>query len=341
MRLFQPAGTVTRGPGKLLETIGIFLMLVALLISSRAVAEESAGSIQLAQAEELQEYGGPAAPEGTETKTVNGRELLPREDQPLWEAGIGGFARVGPAYPASESYQTNIFPLPLAIYRGRFVRVGDDRDKPVKTRIFRADRIKVDIDFGLNLPADSDEVDARTDMPDLDLLAEVGPELELQFKENLPGDYFLSLQLRGAFSFGSVVPDWQGVIFSTEFKNQLPIGNRGTELLTRITPEWASGRYMGYFYTVDPQFATANREAFEASGGYLGTTVSLSLKHEFTDKFQIRAGLRGGFWGGARNRTSPLYTAETTGTVYLAFIWKFWESERRATDLNALLPKFD
>ena len=89
---------------------------------------------------------------------------------------------------------------PFPIYRGRILRIGDESGKPVRTRIFRRDRIKIDLDFGLNFPVDSDDVDARTGMPDLDLLAEIGPEVEFQFNENMMGgETFLAFQARGAF----------------------------------------------------------------------------------------------------------------------------------------------
>jgi hypothetical protein len=71
-------------------------------------------------------------------------------------------------------------------YRGTFLRVGDDTDSPIRGRVFRTDRIKLDIDFDLVFGSDSDDIAARTGMPDLDLLLELGPELELQFVDRGP-----------------------------------------------------------------------------------------------------------------------------------------------------------
>ncbi len=251
-------------------------------------------------------------------------------DDPLWEVRLAGFGSYGQAYPAAEDSQLNVVPLPFPIYRGKFLRVGDDTEKPVRTRIFRRDRIKLDIDFGLNFPVDSDEVDVRNGMPDLDLLAEAGPELEVQFTNQLlGGDLFLALQARGAVSLDGLDPSWRGMVFSTEFKHKRQLFSQRTELLTRLTPEWGSNDYMDFFYTVDPAFATASRPAYQARSGYLGTKLSFVLAHDFTREFEIRTGVRFGFYGGAANRNSPLFANDTTTVAYVAFLWKFWESDRR------------
>ena len=249
--------------------------------------------------------------------------------EPLWEIALGGYGRRGPAYPASDEYQTDVIPLPFPIYRGKILRVGDDDGKPVRTRIFRRDRIKLDLDFGLNLPVDSDDIDEREGLPDLDLLFEAGPELQLQFEEDLPGDFFLSLQTRGAWSFDGLSTSWRGVIVGTEFRYEIPLGKSTYSL--RLTPEWASRDYMDFFYGVDDRFAAPDRPAYEADSGYLGTVMVFSYGHDITRKFEIRTGFRAGFYQGAKNEDSPLFTADNTAEVYFAFLWKFWESERRAS----------
>jgi outer membrane protein len=255
----------------------------------------------------------------------------PKDEKALWEMALAGYSRYGPAYPASDEYQLDVVPLPFPIYRGKFLRVGDDKDKPITTRIFRRDRIKLDLDFGLNLPVDSEDIDAREDMPDLDLLLEAGPELEFQFVENLPGDFFFALQTRAALSFDGLDTTWRGMIYSTEFKYILPFNDDQTKLNVRLTPEIASNDYMDFFYGVAPEFATADRPAYEASSGYLGTRLRFTIGHEISKKFEIRSGIRVGFYQGAKNRDSPLFTTDNTGEVFFAFLWKFWESERRAS----------
>ncbi|MEM6492513.1 MAG: MipA/OmpV family protein, partial [Pseudomonadota bacterium] len=97
--------------------------------------------------------------------------------EPLWEVGVGGFAAVGPQYPASSEYDVNGLPIPFFIYRGDFFRVdeGSARLVPLDT-----DTVEIDLSLNASFGADSDDNEAREGMPDLDTLVEFGPELILK-----------------------------------------------------------------------------------------------------------------------------------------------------------------
>jgi outer membrane scaffolding protein for murein synthesis (MipA/OmpV family) len=258
------------------------------------------------------------------------------ETEPLWEWRLAAFGHYGASYPASEDYQLDALPLPYPIYRGKYLRLGDDPDNPVRSRIFRRDRVKLDLSFGMNFPVDSDDVDARTGMPDLDLLLEAGAELEMEFASPAPfnGRGFLSLELRPAFSVDGLDPTYQGIVLSPELTYRKKLPGRKDELKIRLTPAFANSKYMDFFYTVDPVFATPNRPAYEAKSGYLGTEMSVSWLHSLNEAFEILLGARLASHHGAANDKSPLFTSDMTYSAYVVFTWKFWESERR-------VPKID
>jgi outer membrane scaffolding protein for murein synthesis (MipA/OmpV family) len=46
-------------------------------------------------------------------------------------------------------------------------------------------------------------------------------------------------------------------------------------------PVFTDRRYNQYYYQVDPQFATATRPAYAASGGYGGTQFTLTTNRRF------------------------------------------------------------
>ena len=252
----------------------------------------------------------------------------------LWELNLAAFGRYGPSYPASEDTQGNFVPLPFPVYRGTFLRVGDDTDSPIRGRVFRRDRIKLDIDFDLTFRSDSDDIGARTGMPDLDLMLQLGPELELQFVDRgfFAADAFLALQVRGAFAWDGLDPSFEGLVFSPELKFTRDFDKSRQRLKLRITPMFASDAYMDYYYEVAPAFATPQRPAFSPEGGYLGTEIALSLRVPIARRFEIWGGFRQGFYRGAKNEDSPLFTDDSTTTVYGAFMYRFWESKRRATE---------
>jgi outer membrane scaffolding protein for murein synthesis (MipA/OmpV family) len=253
-----------------------------------------------------------------------------KEAKPLWEMKFATFARYGQSYPASEDSQFNFVPVPFPIYRGPILRVGDERGKPVSTRLFQTERFKLDFDFGLNFSVDSDDVDARTGMPDLDLLLEAGPELEFKVSESLAGgELLLALQTRGAWSFDGFDSTSRGLVGSVELKYTRPMREPGSELRLRIVPSWANDDYMDFFYGVAPEFATAFRPAYVAESGYLGTRFGASIKRQLSDSLEFRTGLNMNLHSGAANEQSPLFTDDTTFSGFVAVLWRFWESEAR------------
>jgi outer membrane protein len=300
------------------------LMLVAcwMLLNTASAADESAPTEESAPAS----GSGPENPAGKATAT----EEAEGETEPLWEWRLATFARYGESYPASENSQFNIIPFPLPVYRGKVLRIGEDSQNPIRGRLIRTDRIKLDLAFDLNFPVDSEDVTARTGMPDLDFQVEVGPELEIEFsRSKTRGSWFISPQLRPSFVFDSVVPKYQGVVFSPEliYKKKLLEGDG--DMKVSLMPTLASSKYMDFFYTVDPSFAAPGRPAYSAEAGYLGTDLTARWKSSFKNNFAYVAGARVSFYQGAANRDSPLYTQETTFSIFGAFLWKFYESEAR------------
>lgn len=257
------------------------------------------------------------------------------EERPaLWEGRLAAFARYGASYPASDENQVDVVPLPLPIYRGRFWRIGEDRRNPIRGRLLRTDRVKLDLAFDINFPVDSADIDVRTDMPDLDLLLEIGPELEVELatQNMMRGRSFLGLQLKPAFSFDGLSPSGEGLILSPEYTYLIRSQDEVNEFKVRVTPAFATSKYMDFFYEVTPQFATPTRPEYSADGGYLGTDLTLTFSHDFSDKLDFVVGSRISFFQGAANEDSPLFVDKTNYSIYGAFTWKFWESKRRAGD---------
>ena len=293
------------------------LLLVALIFLSPSLQADDQSTPDL-QANESTSDNRPAA-------------KLEPEPQSLWEMRLAAFARHGSSYPASSENQFNFIPLPFPVYRGRFLRLGSDVEQPIQGRIFQRDRIRLGIDVDLHFASDSDEINARTGMPNLDFMLEAGPELELQLVDGniAGGDLFLALQLRAAFSFDGLDPTYRGLVFSPGLRYLKKLWLPKQQLRLRLTPTIASSDYMNYYYGVESQFAMSQRPAFDAKSGYLGTELSVAIRQPITKNFEIWGGLQFGFHSGAKNNDSPLYTEENTQSVYVAFLYKFWESNKK------------
>lgn len=256
--------------------------------------------------------------------------------EPLWELAIGGFAMYSPAYPGSGATDSNLVALPFPIYRGSFLRLGEEIEKPVRGRLLQDDRFSLSIDMDFSFGADSDEAPLRAGMPDLDPVAELGPELEWHLAEGPAGEggWYGALQIRGAAAFDDLTPEWRGWVISPEIRYVRYFGKSGERLKLRLTPAFASRRYMDYYYNVDPQFATNDRPAFAAKSGYLGTTLGASWHRPVTRDLELRVGARLNYWGGAKNRASPLFEEHSGVSIYVAFLYSFWQSEQQVGEKN-------
>ena len=275
-----------------------------------------------------------AKPVATSAQGLDG--TAPREaDAPLWELGVGAFGLYAPDYPASGEYSLNGLPFPYLIYRGDLLRLGEDapaRLVPVDTPRFEVG-LSVDAAFG----ADSDDNELREDLPDLDPLAEIGPELIIRgprfpFGDRGVGALDLALQGRAVFSvdLDDLNVEYRGAVFEPLVRYRHPgLLGSGSLVFASLGPIFATERLHDYFYEVDPQFARAGRPAFDADGGYLGTTVTAGLDYELTERLRVFTGTEVGFYSGAANEDSPLFEEEVTASVFLGFAYRLFESERR------------
>ena len=170
-------------------------------------------------------------------------------------------------------------------------------------------------------------------MPDLDFMLEIGPELEIKLDNRTPeqGEFFLAFQLRAGVSFDGVDPSSQGFLLNPELEYRRDQVFGGDNLLSlRWKPTWASEDFMDYYYEVEPAFATVDRPAYDATGGYLGSKFTAALTRQLSERTIF--GISASYFlnSGAENELSPLYLDDSGFSIQAAFIWKLWESERRS-----------
>ncbi|MEO1423655.1 MAG: MipA/OmpV family protein [Pseudomonadota bacterium] len=258
-------------------------------------------------------------------------------EEPLWEVGVGAFAVNAPDYPASGNRSTNGLPVPIVIYRGDILRVGEDdavRVVPVEDDLF-----ELSLSAGASFPASSDGNPVREGMPDLDFLFELGPELivhgpTVMTESRGNGKLELALQVRAVLSADFEDGDFQqrGYVFEPELRyRHRGLLGEGTAFSASIGPIFATEELHDYFYEVEPRFATADRPAFDAEGGYLGTRAGAGLSFDLTDRFTLFGGVGIGVYTGAVNRDSTLFEEDVTASVFAGFTYTFYKSARTVT----------
>lgn len=251
------------------------------------------------------------------------------EPPPQWELGLGATVLRLPDYRGSDESRTYVYPIPYFVYRGERLRVDRQGARAV---LLESQRLEVDFSANATPPVDSSSNRARQGMPDLDPTVEIGPQLNYKLARDAAGAWRLDLRasVRAVLATDLRHTGQAGYTFYPHFN----LGAR-PELLggrwnvgLHAGPLFATRDYHRYFYGVDPQFATAERPAYEARGGYSGTLALASLSRR-VGKAWFGAFVRYDTLRGAVFEESPLVRRDSSLMAGFALAWVFAESDRR------------
>jgi outer membrane protein len=263
----------------------------------------------------------------------NKEEKTADDDKPLWELGVGAFSGWLPDYPAAGQNTVRTIAVPVPIYRGDILRVGGEENRgAVSGRFINKDRYEFDVSLSGAFPVDSGSNNARRDMPDLDFLFGIGPQLRFKLI-NEPGARKLNfnLQARAVYSTDFSSIDHRGYVFNPKLNyTREHVTGLDLKVFTSMGPIFATEKLMDYFYQVDPEYVTSTRPAYDADAGYLGSNMTLGVSKRFNSRFRLMLGTRLGIHSGATNDDSPLFKDELNVSVFSAFIWSFYQSEELA-----------
>lgn len=250
------------------------------------------------------------------------------EDKPLWEAGLGVAAMRIPAYRGSDQRNNLVLPLPYLVYRGEFLKA--DRDG-VRGQLFESDDIDFTISAALSPPASSRKIRAREGMPDLDANFEIGPQIDVPLWRNARQSRQLKFQMpvRAAFTVAhrSENIGWIAHPRLNLDVTDLP-GLPGWNFGLQSGPLFGDRRQHAYFYGVNAAYATANRPAYRAGGGYSGMESLLGVSRRFPGHW-LGAFVRYDNLQHARFADSPLVRTRHYFVFGVAVSWILGESPTR------------
>lgn len=194
------------------------------------------------------------------------------------EFGVGLSALRYDDYPGSDQSHELLLPFPYIVVK--FEHLDIDRDK-VRSRFFDHGDLTLDVGFGGALPVDSSENQARSGMPDLAWVGEVGPELRYSLA-GTRADTKLDLELvtRAAFSIGDPALRYRGWYASPRVSGERvwPFGTgKQLKLEGNLGIVYGSSAYHAYYYEVAPAFATPGRPAYEAPSGWAGVRAAIGF----------------------------------------------------------------
>ena len=250
------------------------------------------------------------------------------QERPLWELGLGVAAVSFPSYRGSDQTNNFMMPVPLVTYHGDFFKA--DRHG-IRGSFFDSDFVDLTVSLALSPPASSNEIIARKNMPDLEGSFEIGPQVDLTFwrSENRARFFKLLLPLRAAITVeGS--PQNLGWVFHPKLNvdiTDLP-NLPGWNLGLLAGPVIGNQRQNAYYYSVAPQYASLDRPAYEATGGYAGMQYTMGFSKRFP-KFWVGTFLRYDNLSGARFEDSPLLKQKDYFAAGVAVTWVLGESTTR------------
>ncbi|MGE0801398.1 MAG: MipA/OmpV family protein [Lautropia sp.] len=256
---------------------------------------------------------------------------------PVWEAGLGITALTLPDYRGSDKSRSYLLPLPYLVYRSP--RLNLDRSG-LRAELLDRGRLELDFSINLSVPVRSDDNPTRAGMPRLRPALEFGPQLKSDLWRS--EDRRQRLQLQLPLRYGMTLSGSSrnvGFVFHPRLAWDLRdfAGLPGWNVGFIAGPLFATARFHDYFYTVDPQYATANRPAYRAGGGYSGMQWTVAVSKRFARHWF------GGFAridqvGGATFADSPLVRKRTNVSAGVAFTWIFAESAERAARRPSQFP---
>ena len=251
------------------------------------------------------------------------------EQLPLWEAGVGIAAISFPDYRGSNERQAWVLPYPYIVYRGEFLQADERR---MRGLFFKTDRLEIDVSFNGSVPVDSNENDARRGMPDLDATLEIGPALNvlLMQSDNRKTRLELRLPVRVVLASDFSHVRQVGWVFQPHLNVDVAdaLGYGGWNLGLLAGPLVTDRRYNRYFYAVEPPFATANRPAYSAGGGYAGTQLIAALSKRYR-QFWVGGFVKWDTLNGAAFADSPLVKDKQGLAAGISVAWVLGKSETR------------
>lgn len=244
---------------------------------------------------------------------------------PMMEVGLAFAGQYRNHYRGSEQTELQTLPIPYFIYRGEVIKAERGG---VRADFFANKKWELNFSAAGALGADSDNNRLREGMPELDTAIELGPSLNV----NLTGETFrdgwqFRLPVRAVFTVGSGV-DAIGYTATPQFTfHQKPFWG-GWAASYDVGAFFASDKYHDYYYSVESEYVTPERELYDAEAGFSGVFVEGTLFRRMKSGTIFAVSLQYDSLAGTVFEDSPLVETEHYFSLSFVVAKSFWKKYR-------------
>lgn len=255
-------------------------------------------------------------------------------DLPLWELGFGGGGIRLPYYPGSDQMRTFAFPLVLPVYRGDLLKSDEDG---LRAELLTTQNHKIDLSFDFNYKIDSEDVDARNGMDDIDSVFQFGPSFESKLYQSDNSLLISKFPVRAVTQISTDGTSSAGYTFAPNinYYRFLNIKQKPWRVGLSIGPQFSTSKYHAIYYNVDNEYATDQRSSYQADDGYSGYRFLTTFRSK-NQKRLINFFIRYENLDGAVFEDSPLLKDSDSLTIGFLYSKSVVRSKKRVKKKNKL-----
>lgn len=255
--------------------------------------------------------------------------------KPLYELGGGVFWGRFPDYPGSDYNYNLLLPFPTAVLRDKTIRA--ERDEGLRGIFFKNSLYELDLSFDGSLPSSNKKNKRREGMESLDTVIEVGPKLTLhapRFKL-FKSDFILDFNMAIRYGFSTDIKNWkdQGLQFNPYITGKMKeFFGENSLLMVVFSKKWSTDKLMKYYYQVDEQYKTQDRNIYNAKSGLMETSLAAIVHLPLIKNVSFFTGVIQSFYQEAKNRPSPLLPKDQTTSIVVGIYSMFYKSDYLVLD---------
>lgn len=262
-------------------------------------------------------------------KVMASEEPIKQKAESKLEIGVGAFAMQLPQYVGSDQSDSYIVPLPYVYYLDENIKI--DRNQ-FSGKLFQNNHFYIDLSASGGVKVNSEDNVARSDMPDLDWVFELGPSIKYYFSGSPQHKSFFYSEFftrkATATDFHSITnAGWRygpSITYQNAFSlADIDLGRGEFEFTTRLNANFSDDRYLNYYYGVTEEDSQVNRDYYNSNGGYAGSDISFGLTYKI-DKWWFAGFARYYNLSGAEHDDSPLVKQNSNWSMGFGIAWIFY-----------------